>query len=246
MKSSNPDWVRDELIVALDFYLKHKSNLPNKTSEEILLLSKNLQHLGGKLFPVRIRSETFRNPNSVYMKLMNFRRLDPEYTADGRRGLTRGAKSDEEVWAEFSGDSERCHATAEAILSSLYGPELSEIESVAAEVPGIEEAAEGRLLTRKHLTRERNKKLVENKKKQAKARAGKIACEVCGFEFGAHYGSHGEGFIECHHTKPLASLSDGHKTHINDLVLLCANCHRMIHRSKHWLTIEQLKTLLRV
>lgn len=246
MKSSNPDWTRDELIVALDFYLRCRPNPPNKNSEEILTFSKNLQRLGGKLLPSEQRSETFRNPNGVYMKLMNFRRLDPEYTADGRKGLTRGAKSEEEVWAEFAKNPKRCHETATAILNALIDPEVGGKESIVAEASGIEEAVEGRLLTRKHLIRERNKMLVESKKKQVKARTGKIVCEVCGFDFGAQYGSHGEGFIECHHTKPLATLFDGHKTHINDLVLLCANCHRMIHRSKHWLTIQQLKALLRI
>jgi hypothetical protein len=46
------------------------------------------------------------------MKLMNFRRFVSEYTAGGRRGLVRGAKIDEEVWNEFSGDTRRCHEVA--------------------------------------------------------------------------------------------------------------------------------------
>ena len=35
------------------------------------------------------------------------------------------------------------------------------------------------------------------------------------------------------------------KTRLNDLSLLCSNCHKMIHRKSPWLTIEQLKKILR-
>ena len=56
-------------------------------------------------------------------------------------------------------------------------------------------------------------------------------CKVCGFNFGEFYGAVGEGFIEVHHVKPLASLDPG--TVLDpalDLVPLCSNCHSMAHR----------------
>src|SRR6202040_1126608 len=34
-ESSNPDWARDELIVALNFYLQHRANPPGKDTEQI-------------------------------------------------------------------------------------------------------------------------------------------------------------------------------------------------------------------
>ena len=63
--------------------------------------------------------------------------------------------------------------------------------------------------------------------------------------FGDHYGQHGEGFIECHHTRPAHTLKPGDKTKISDLRLLCANCHRMIHAKRQWLSIEQLIAILK-
>ena len=68
---TNPDWTRDELIIALNVYLNHRSNTPGKNSKEIIDLSRTLNRLGEKLFPLEERSETFRNVNGVYMKLMN-------------------------------------------------------------------------------------------------------------------------------------------------------------------------------
>lgn len=92
---SNPAWTRDELILALNVYLKHRPNPPGKETQEIHELSEILNRLGEKLFPPADRADTFRNENGVYMKLMNFRRLDPQYTVAGKTGLSRGAKAEE-------------------------------------------------------------------------------------------------------------------------------------------------------
>lgn len=239
----SPDWTRDELILALDFYLVHRPNQPRKESREIRDLSKLLNRLGEKLFPANDRPTTFRNESGVYMKLMNFRRFDPEYTADGKKGLVRGARADGAVWAEFGGNPVRCHQVAQAIIASLDDPDI-DLASPAEFTDEIQEAAEGRLLTRKHVARERSRSLVESKRKQAIGKHGKLFCEVCDFDFAAAYGDRGKDFIECHHTKPLSALAEGEKTHIDDLALVCANCHRMIHRGKQWLSISELKRLM--
>lgn len=133
---------------------------------------------------------------------------------------------------------------AEAIIASLDDPEVGVawLEPDADE--SLQEAPEGRLLTRMHFVRERNRKLIESKRKQTIKKHGKLACEVCKFDFSVRYGERGNGFIECHHTKPVATLASGQKTHIDDLALVCANCHRMIHRRKPWLSIAELKTHL--
>ena len=60
-----------------------------------------------------------------------------------------------------------------------------------------------------------------------------LSCEICGVNFKKRYGSIGEGYIEAHHLRPLASLN-GAKVAMNpetDFAVLCANCHRMVHRS---------------
>jgi putative restriction endonuclease len=36
-------------------------------------------------------------------------------------------------------------------------------------------------------------------------------------------------------------LKDGDTTRLEDLALLCANCHRMIHRASPWLSVEELR-----
>lgn len=68
-------------------------------------------------------------------------------------------------------------------------------------------------------------------------------CEVCGFNFEEFYGDWGKGFVEVHHIIPLAEFKERKETDAKkDLAILCANCHRMVHRKKDTtLTIEGLK-----
>lgn len=60
-----------------------------------------------------------------------------------------------------------------------------------------------------------------------------IVCMGCGFNFEATYGSIGAGFIEVHHTQPVSTL--GRPTEVDperDLIVLCSNCHSMVHRKR--------------
>ncbi|WP_335479085.1 HNH endonuclease [Gottfriedia acidiceleris] len=72
-------------------------------------------------------------------------------------------------------------------------------------------------------------------------------CKVCKFNFEDVYGEHGKDFIEVHHLKPLSTLDEAVEIDPeNDLVPVCSNCHRMLHRKREKvLTIEELKSLLR-
>ena len=58
-------------------------------------------------------------------------------------------------------------------------------------------------------------------------------CKACGFNFERTYGELGKSFIEVHHVTPLFSLDKEMRVDPRkDLVPLCSNCHRMIHRNK--------------
>lgn len=101
-------------------------------------------------------------------------------------------------------------------------------------------APEGQLLARKHFARERDRGLREKKIKQHLRTHTTLACSTCGFDFKAAYGERGEGYIECHHVLPLHASGEV-KTKLGDLILICANCHRMIHRYQPWLNPDQLR-----
>lgn len=229
----NPQWTRDELIITLDFYLQHRGALPGKESSVIEELSRSLNRIGQAMHLVK--NSSYRNVNGVHMRLMNFLAYDPTYPG---AGLKNGGAQAKAIWDEFSGDPDHCRTIAGTILASLQELEQTDPEENVDD--SDYEAPEGWLVTRRHRIRERNREIVKRKKASAK---GKLACEACELDFSSVYGPRGQNFIECHHTKPVHEMAPGEKTKLKDLALLCANCHRMVHAQKPWLTVKELKSL---
>lgn len=233
----NPPWSRDEHIVALNFYLKHNPLIPGKDSAEVKNLSELLNRLHQKLEGEA--PDKFRNPSGVYMKLMNFRRFDPGYSG---KGLEHGNKDEEVVWNLYANDREKLSELALHISHFVQNDELT--KELPKLVEDEEEGNEGQILSRVHRYRERDRTLVKKKKDKFLTEHSRLHCQACGFDFASFYGERGRDFIECHHTKPVSELDADGKTKLSDLVLLCSNCHRVVHRKKPWLTFEELKQLL--
>jgi len=58
-------------------------------------------------------------------------------------------------------------------------------------------------------------------------------------------GERGGDFIEANHKIPLHELDpNGKVTRIEDIALVCSNCHRIIHRGNTWITIDEMKLLV--
>ena len=95
------------------------------------------------------------------------------------------------------------------------------------------EAFEGKLRSGFIQHRPRERKMRDAKIRAVLQAKGRLECEVpgCGFDFHASYGEFGKGFAHVHHTEPLASASPlGRGTKLQDLAIVCANCHAVIHR----------------
>ncbi|MGY2733663.1 HNH endonuclease [Sphingomonas sp. UYP23] len=231
----NPPWSRDELILALDLYLTNPANPPGKGSSAVAELSMTLNKLH-RLNGVS-GAPTLRNQNGVYLKMMNLRSLDPAYTAQGKVGMQSGGALEKVVWADYEGRRQVLAADAALIRQTV----IEVNESALGKLPAAEpyEGEEGGVIMSLHKRYERDPKLVREKRKAAVA-AGSLACEVCGFDFKAAYGNLGEGYIEVHHTRPVHTLIARTKTKLEDLALLCANCHRMAHRQHMPLALDML------
>ncbi len=115
-------------------------------------------------------------------------------------------------------------------------------EPIDTDILSFPEGTEKRRL---HLLRERNQTVVSLAKSQLAATDALLRCQVCGFSFVETYGEIGRGFIEAHHRQPVAELKSGSRTSVDDIALLCANCHRMIHRADRTLTLDVLGQRLR-
>jgi len=86
---------------------------------------------------------------------------------------------------------------------------------------------ENRLVVRQHLARERSRVLADGCKSRDSYR-----CKVCGITFEEKYGAIGREFAEAHHLVPLSRLAKTVKTRLEDMITVCPNCHRMLHKMK--------------
>ncbi|MCP5489322.1 MAG: HNH endonuclease [Verrucomicrobia bacterium] len=100
--------------------------------------------------------------------------------------------------------------------------------------------SEGSPQMRSHAYRERCSAAARELKTEALL-AGKFKCVGCGCDPIARYGQKGKALIECHHLIPLASPRHTGKTRKQDLALLCANCHNLVHAYKPELSLLALK-----
>ncbi len=88
---------------------------------------------------------------------------------------------------------------------------------------------EGAKKLAEHYRRERDAGLASDAKAAfANANGGKLFCQACGVEPLKVYGVE---VIEAHHRIPLSKSEEGRVTEIADLILLCPNCHRAVHRT---------------
>lgn len=220
------NWVRDEVILALDLYLRIKNTKGRRWSPvtpEVVELSQVLNSL--PIHAGKLRGASFRNPTGVSMKLSNILTHDPDYTGKGLRGGNKGLEG--EVWRTYANSPVELAQVASNIRAAVTPAFIQEI--IAVDDDPEFAAPEGQVLLRLHRARERNPSLVAKKKKQALKTKGCLECEVCTFTFRQKYGHIGSNFIECHHRKPLAELEPGTPTKLADLALVCSNCHRMLH-----------------
>lgn len=229
----NPPWTKDELILALDLYFRFNPLRISPNHEEVKHLSNILNQL--PKYSDSIDANTYRNANAVYMKLCNFLRFDEQYKGVG---LTRGGQLEKDVWDKFAHDKNELHKIALSIQDQLQS-----VESEHMDDEEEEEFAEGKVLYRKHKSRERNSSLINKAKKQGE-KDNVLCCSICNFDFYKTYGELGKGYIECHHTVPVSEYSSNRKTKLSDLILVCSNCHRMLHRKRPWLQKSDIMSII--
>lgn len=118
----------------------------------------------------------------------------------------------EELWTEHLGGTPSPVAVIDEVVGALEGVE--------------------RVRMIRHRSRERSLRAAKIQATLDAAPDERLRCEVpgCGFDFEERYGELGRGFAHVHHLLPLATLDSPVVTTLEDLVIVCANCHAMIHR----------------
>ncbi len=73
-----------------------------------------------------------------------------------------------------------------------------------------------------------------------------LSCQICEFNFEKNYGALGKGYIEMHHLVPLGTTKKERISTVDNVAVVCSNCHRVLHRNgKEPISIEQLKVAIK-
>jgi 5-methylcytosine-specific restriction protein A len=158
-----------------------------------------------------------------------------------------GSKLDKDVFDEFLYKKGELKAIATEIKKVLKNEQLKyKLYNIEEDEQTLNDLVmEGQVLYKLHKLRERDGKIVKQKKDQALNLYGKLACEACVFVFEEFYGEIGKGFIECHHRMPLYNFKVSTQTTLDSLSLVCSNCHCMLHRKIDTLTVQDLKMMIK-
>lgn len=227
----NPIWSTEEVILALDLYFKAGRALDG-SEPRVIELSELLRS-----FPYHAKAakkSSFRNADGVAFKLGNLHNL-----ATGK-GFSKVSKTDRKVWQDFGDDPGRVALVAEVIREGLL-----DLRVISLEVDREEEFAEGRLVTARHLHRERSPQL-RHQLLELRKQVASLRCELCECSAHPNFSEFSDAMFEAHHQMPLELGM--RKTRVADLALLCANCHRIVHRVmrtyRKWLSVDDVKLIL--
>lgn len=89
----NPNWNRDETILALEAYFALAGKNPSAKDPLIIALSQTLRAL--PYHGEAARKSTFRNPDGVAFKVQNLR------SRETGKGLGNVSRMDRDIWEEF-------------------------------------------------------------------------------------------------------------------------------------------------
>jgi 5-methylcytosine-specific restriction enzyme A len=230
------NWEWEEIVLACDLVMQNDGRSLDHEDPRVVELSNLLQRMS--VHPLEKRLPEFRNPNGVAQKTRNIAQHHPAYTGSPSNGNVLDGK----VMERFLVEHDVMHAMAESIRASVANGEPPDFPREVGY--DNESEIEGRYLLRWHAYRERNRSLRAKKINSVLVGGGSLTCEVCRFDFAQKYGERCQGYIECHHIESLRDGGEKART-INDLALLCSNCHRMIHTKLPWPTPGELRDLIR-
>lgn len=232
----NPNWDRDEIVLALHLYETLNGVIPSKDDsnlEELSSLLRGLPH-----HEHQSKNATFRNTAGVRFKLQNI-----QYLVTGS-GLDHSSELDKVVVKEFSGRSAELAKLAARITQAAT--ELDPTDFYGDDGSEGDEFYEGRVVFTLHRKRERNRSL--RQKLINRRRRDGLACDICGLSKPHLPAAIQEALFEIHHVIPLAEAEGQKITKLGDLALLCACCHRALHKiisqNGRWIDLEEGRSLL--
>lgn len=101
----NPNWTREQLILAFNLYCKIPFGKISKSNPQIIQLADLIG----------------RTPSAVGLKLSNLASFDPYLQARGIKGMKNAGKGDRLIFEEFQNNREALAFESESILAHMQG-----------------------------------------------------------------------------------------------------------------------------
>ena len=137
----------------------------------------------------------------------------------------------------------------ERIFGFVNASSITSLEEAGKYPETLEEkmyGVEGRLLMRIHIYRERDGDLPKITKNYYKDKnGGRLICESCKLDPTTFYGEVGEKCLEAHHRIPVSELQPDSIMRVEDMAVVCASCHRIIHTRKPCFSIDEMQEILK-
>jgi 5-methylcytosine-specific restriction protein A len=232
---AQPRWSNDELILALDVYVREGRQ--NKTSPHV----RELEELMRALPRLPQNDDSPRSAAAIAMMHSNFASLDPTFSSKGLSGIGEAART---MFERYFGNQAELEAAATAIREYIAAGLVPDVGEDEPDWSG----QEGESLVRIHRFRERDRSLVAKRKSAMTKSLGQLECEVCGCtedQFAKRYGIPNGDIFECHHVRPLSSSAGTVTTRVSDLAVVCPTCHRAIHRRSPLPSVAELNSRLK-
>lgn len=230
------------MILAADLADDREWRPVNRGAEGITGLSSMLR--SASFHPRSGRNDNFRSENSVALKVNNLIASHPSKKGVGARTSAAERPVVERFLANRSAmkrvasrirERVRQGAEQEGDAEIFYREETASVEANAVERLERPEPSGGGPGGVCQVDDDTHAFLVG----RAVVQGESLDCTVCGFDFERVYGKAGHGYIEVHRSSPSPEVSRVK----SDDVMVCANCHRMLHRGTG-MTVENLRSAI--
>ena len=230
----NPDFIREELILCLDLYFRLDYGQMHGRHPSVIQLSNDLKNLNiHQHIPDK---ESFRSVNSIALKLANFKRLDSNFEG---KGMKMGGKMDREIWNEFHRHRNKLEKEA-YLIRHLY------LDTKDTFVSSDQKAGfQSDFFYKFHKNKETDPLAMKVKREMVLIETNKLQCEVCGFDALEFYGEIGRDLMEIHYCKEINSEPGLEASDMNDFIIVCSNCHKVLDKNYGILDHNDIGNLLK-
>ena len=229
----NPHWIKEEIILALDLYFKLDYGQMHGKNPAVIQLSQDLRNLDiHKEIPDK---NSFRSVNSVSLKLANLKKSDQNF---GGLGMRDGGKLEKELWDKFHSHRDTLSKEANLIRQHYLKPK-AEIQRVPKSDSKLD------FLFLCHKNRETDPHIMKAKMHIAMTESDMLRCQVCGFDFVSFYGEVGSDLMEIHDKKKITLESASELRNMEDFIIVCCNCHKVLDKNYGLLDAEDIRHIIR-